>query len=167
MAIGSVKFFNTPKGFGFIIPDVGGDDIFVDKASVRLAGMSDLEKGQRLSYEIGQDAKGALKAVKLETVGPTISNAMAENSTADHAPNRAHPHVLRGAASRGSRPANRQVYKGQPHRSSKVVAESVEWRRNYERYCNLALRTGDDPVAREGYLQHAEHFYRMMNGSDT
>jgi hypothetical protein len=40
-----------------------------------------------------------------------------------------------------------------------------EWQQKYERYCELARNANDDQVAREGYWQHAEHFYRMMYGS--
>jgi CspA family cold shock protein len=166
MAIGSVKFFHSPKGFGFIVPEVGGIDVFVDKAAVRLAGMSDLEKGQRLSYEIEQDAKGAVKAVKLELAEPVIPNAPAVNSSRKPS-YRPRPNAPKGTASRNSRLPNPAVHNGVQNKNGKATAATHEWQQNYERYCELARNASNDQVAREGYLQHAEHFYRMMNGAAT
>jgi len=57
MVLGSVKFFNASKGFGFIVPEIEGNDVFIDKTALHLAGLFELEKGQRLSNEIEQDAK--------------------------------------------------------------------------------------------------------------
>jgi CspA family cold shock protein len=66
MAIGTVKFFNTAKGFGFITPEDGGRDIFVHKKSIELAGITSLSQGQRLSFETVQNAKGAVQASDLK-----------------------------------------------------------------------------------------------------
>ena len=52
MATGTVKFFNTQKGFGFITPTDGGKDVFVHISAVERAGMSTLTEGQRISYEV-------------------------------------------------------------------------------------------------------------------
>ena len=52
MATGTVKFFNSQKGFGFIVQDGGGPDVFVHISAVERAGMSTLNEGQRVSYEI-------------------------------------------------------------------------------------------------------------------
>src|SRR3972149_1091401 len=52
MATGTVKFFNTQKGFGFITPSDGSRDVFVHISAVERAGMSTLNEGQRLTYEI-------------------------------------------------------------------------------------------------------------------
>jgi CspA family cold shock protein len=52
MAIGTVKFFNTNKGFGFIRPEAGGPDVFVHITAVERAGMRTLTEGQRVSYEV-------------------------------------------------------------------------------------------------------------------
>jgi CspA family cold shock protein len=52
MATGTVKFFNTQKGFGFITPTDGSRDVFVHISAVERAGMSTLNEGQRVSYEI-------------------------------------------------------------------------------------------------------------------
>ncbi len=65
MTIGTVKFFNANKGFGFIAPEDGGKDVFVHASAVEMAGMSVLSEGQRVSFEIQSDVKGA-KAVNLQ-----------------------------------------------------------------------------------------------------
>ena len=52
MSTGTVKWFNTQKGFGFIQPDDGGKDVFVHISAVERAGMSSLQEGQKLSYEL-------------------------------------------------------------------------------------------------------------------
>ena len=66
MAIGTVKFFNNAKGFGFIQPDDGAKDVFVHKSAVDSAGMATLTEGQRVKYEIvterGKTAAGNLSA---------------------------------------------------------------------------------------------------------
>ena len=55
MAYGTVKFFNQEKGFGFITPDAGGQDVFVHVSAVQ--GSTLLRDGQRVSYEVGQDRR--------------------------------------------------------------------------------------------------------------
>jgi CspA family cold shock protein len=57
MATGTVKWFNGQKGFGFIQPDDGGNDVFVHVSAVERAGLSGLAEGQKLSYEIKVDTK--------------------------------------------------------------------------------------------------------------
>lgn len=66
MTIGTVKFFDTGKGFGFIAPDTGGNDAFVHISAVQAAGMHTLEKDQRVSYELEQDNRGKTSAVNLQ-----------------------------------------------------------------------------------------------------
>ncbi len=67
MATGAVKWFNATKGFGFIAPDGGGNDVFVHISAVKEAGMSDLQEGQKLSYDLveqrGKTSAGNLKAI--------------------------------------------------------------------------------------------------------
>lgn len=57
MAKGTVKWFNATKGFGFIQPDDGGQDVFVHISAVERAGLRDLRDGQKISYEIVQDKR--------------------------------------------------------------------------------------------------------------
>ncbi|HWJ71191.1 MAG TPA: cold-shock protein [Sphingobium sp.] len=66
MPIGTVKFFNVDKGYGFITPDDGGSDSFVHISAVERAGMVTLQKDQKLSYEIETDRRGKESAVNLE-----------------------------------------------------------------------------------------------------
>jgi len=57
MAIGTVKFFNSTKGFGFIAPDTGGDDVFVHISAVERAGMRTLVEGQKVSFDAVMDSR--------------------------------------------------------------------------------------------------------------
>lgn len=57
MATGTVKWFNSTKGFGFIQPDDGGQDVFVHISAVERAGLRDLRDGQKISYELVQDKR--------------------------------------------------------------------------------------------------------------
>jgi CspA family cold shock protein len=61
---GTVKFYNSTKGFGFIAPEGGGKDVFVHATALERAGMSGLNEGQRVSFDTEQDQRGA-KAVNL------------------------------------------------------------------------------------------------------
>jgi CspA family cold shock protein len=65
MPIGTVKFFNADKGYGFIQPDDGGNDAFVHISAVEAAGMRTLDRDQRVSYELEQDKRGKMAAVNL------------------------------------------------------------------------------------------------------
>ena len=65
MPTGTVKFFNTDKGYGFIAPDDGGNDSFVHISAVQAAGMMTLDKDQRLNYEVEQGKNGKASAVNL------------------------------------------------------------------------------------------------------
>lgn len=58
MASGTVKWFNTAKGFGFIAPDGGGKDVFVHITAVQRAGLQALNEGQRLDFDVVDDKKG-------------------------------------------------------------------------------------------------------------
>jgi CspA family cold shock protein len=57
MAQGTVKWFNATKGFGFIQPDDGGQDVFVHISAVERAGMSGLNEGQKVSYDLVADRR--------------------------------------------------------------------------------------------------------------
>jgi CspA family cold shock protein len=67
MATGTIKFFNTQKGFGFIQPLDGGKDVFVHISAVERAGMSTLSEGQKVSYEVVSE-RGKLAAANLQAV---------------------------------------------------------------------------------------------------
>ena len=66
MPIGTVKFFDNGKGYGFITNEAGGNDAFVHMTAVQAAGMNSLEKEQRLSYELENDKRGKTSAVNLQ-----------------------------------------------------------------------------------------------------
>lgn len=66
MAIGTVKFFNENKGYGFIAPDGGGQDAFVHISAVENSGMRTLRENQRVSYELQEDRRGKMAAVNLK-----------------------------------------------------------------------------------------------------
>jgi CspA family cold shock protein len=69
MAIGTVKWYNAQKGFGFIQPDDGGKDAFVHVSAIERAGMSDLREGQKISFELVTDTRsGKMSADKLQAV---------------------------------------------------------------------------------------------------
>jgi len=57
MASGTVKWFNPTKGFGFIQPDDGGNDVFVHISAVERAGLGSLNEGQKISYEVERDQR--------------------------------------------------------------------------------------------------------------
>jgi CspA family cold shock protein len=62
MATGTVKFFNAQKGFGFIVQDSGGPDVFVHISAVERAGMRNLNEGQKLTFDIVADRKNGKSA---------------------------------------------------------------------------------------------------------
>jgi cold shock protein len=66
MPIGTVKFFNADKGYGFIAPEDGSADSFVHITAVNKAGMTTLEKDQKVKYELESDNRGRTSAVDLE-----------------------------------------------------------------------------------------------------
>lgn len=67
MATGTVKFFNTTKGFGFIAPETGGKDVFVHISAVERAGLRGLADGQKVSYDLEKDRQGRESATNLKT----------------------------------------------------------------------------------------------------
>ena len=70
MAIGTVKWFNATKGFGFIAPDDGGKDVFVHISAVERSGIARLSEGQKIEFELVADRRsGKSSAENLKTVG--------------------------------------------------------------------------------------------------
>ena len=67
MATGTVKWFNPAKGFGFIEPEQGGNDVFVHISAVERSGLTTLDEGQKVSYEI-QEERGKQSACDLKAV---------------------------------------------------------------------------------------------------
>lgn len=68
MSSGTVKWFNNKKGFGFIVPEAGGNDVFVHISAVEKSGMKALVEGQKVSYELAPDREGRMTAVNLKAV---------------------------------------------------------------------------------------------------
>jgi CspA family cold shock protein len=64
MATGTVKFFNTQKGYGFIVQDNGGPDVFVHISAVERAGMHQLNEGQKLSFDVQPDRRSGKSAAE-------------------------------------------------------------------------------------------------------
>jgi CspA family cold shock protein len=58
MAVGTVKWFNATKGFGFITPDEGGEDLFVHHSAIQMQGYRELTEGQRVEFDVTQGQKG-------------------------------------------------------------------------------------------------------------
>jgi CspA family cold shock protein len=66
MTIGTVKFFNEQKGYGFISPEDGGQDAFVHISAVERAGLRTLDRDQRVSYDLETDRRGKTSAVNIQ-----------------------------------------------------------------------------------------------------
>ena len=73
MTVGTVKFFNDAKGYGFIAPDGGGNDAFVHISAVENSGMRTLRENQRVSYELAEDRRGKMAAVNLQDASDTTA----------------------------------------------------------------------------------------------
>ena len=79
MTVGTVKFFNENKGYGFIQPDEGGQDAFVHISAVENSGMRTLRENQRVSYELAPDRRGKMAAVNIKAA----DEAPAAEATSD------------------------------------------------------------------------------------
>ena len=66
MSVGTVKWFNSQKGYGFIQPDDGSKDVFVHISAVEVSGLGSLNEGQKLSYEVQRGQQGKVSAVNLQ-----------------------------------------------------------------------------------------------------
>ena len=69
MAQGTVKWFNTQKGFGFINPDDGGNDVFVHITAIQTSGFNSLDEGQKVTYELEEQRNGKMAAIELAAIG--------------------------------------------------------------------------------------------------
>jgi CspA family cold shock protein len=72
MTIGTVKFFNDSKGYGFIAPETGGNDAFVHISAVEKSGMRTLRENQRVSYDLQEDRRGKMTAVNIQDASDTV-----------------------------------------------------------------------------------------------
>src|SRR3954462_11053943 len=70
MAVGTVKWFNATKGFGFIKPDDGGQDLFVHQTEIEMQGYRQLDEGQRVEFEVGEGKKGPQATAVRPVRGP-------------------------------------------------------------------------------------------------
>ena len=66
MSIGTVKWFNTQKGYGFIQPDDGSKDVFVHISAVEMSGLGNLREGQKISFDTERGQQGKTSAVNLK-----------------------------------------------------------------------------------------------------
>lgn len=66
MSVGTVKWFNSTKGFGFIEPESGGADVFVHITAVQASGLDGLEEGQKVSFDLEEARNGKTNAVNLQ-----------------------------------------------------------------------------------------------------
>ena len=82
MPIGTVKFFNSSKGYGFIQPDDGSKDAFVHISAVENSGMSMLSENQRISYDLEEDRRGKMSAVNLKAAEDNAGSAQAAEQPA-------------------------------------------------------------------------------------
>jgi CspA family cold shock protein len=85
MPVGTVKFFNESKGYGFIAPDGGGPDAFVHITAVERAGMRTLRENQRVSYDLEEDRRGKMAAGNLRSAEEATSEEPANDQQAEAA----------------------------------------------------------------------------------
>ena len=84
MPVGTVKFFNEGKGYGFISPDGGGQDAFVHISAVERSGMRTLRENQRVAYDLQEDNRGKMKAENLKSADEAEApEAAAEETTSE------------------------------------------------------------------------------------
>jgi CspA family cold shock protein len=79
MTIGTVKFFNEGKGYGFIAPDGGGQDAFVHISALERSGLRSLRENQRVSYDLEEDRRGKMAAVNIQPAEDSTSAPEAAN----------------------------------------------------------------------------------------
>lgn len=81
MSTGQVKWFNNAKGFGFILPDDGGSDLFVHYSAIRMDGYKTLKAGQAVTFDVAEGPKG-LHAINIEPGEPRPRSSNASNEPA-------------------------------------------------------------------------------------
>ena len=79
MPVGTVKFFNDSKGYGFIQPDDGGKDAFVHISAIERSGLTGLSENQRISYDLEDDRRGKISAINLKTPEEVASSSQADS----------------------------------------------------------------------------------------
>lgn len=85
MPVGTVKFFNEGKGYGFIAPDGGGQDAFVHITAVERAGMGTLRENQRVAYDLEEDRRGKMAAGNLRAADDAEGSTEAPEQAEDEA----------------------------------------------------------------------------------
>ena len=85
MPVGTVKFFNEQKGYGFIAPDGGGQDAFVHISAVEGAGMGTLRENQRIAYDLEEDRRGKMAAGNLRSADEAGGDEPATGQAANDA----------------------------------------------------------------------------------
>jgi cold shock protein len=85
MPIGTVKFFNEGKGYGFIAPETGGNDAFVHISAVESSGMRTLRENQRVSYDLQEDRRGKMAAVNLKDASQASQGADSDQASSESA----------------------------------------------------------------------------------
>jgi len=85
MPTGTVKFFNSSKGYGFIQPDDGGNDAFVHISAVERSGMIGLSENQRIAYDLEEDRRGKMSAINLKAPEDAGGPSQADEQPADQA----------------------------------------------------------------------------------
>ena len=81
MPIGTVKFFNSSKGYGFIQPDGGGSDAFVHISAVERSGMTSLSDNQRVAYDLQEDRPGKMSAINLKAPDEVATSDQTEQAS--------------------------------------------------------------------------------------
>jgi CspA family cold shock protein len=84
MPLGTVKWFNDAKGFGFIEPEGGGDDVFAHFSAVQMEGFRTLKQGGRVSYELVQGPKGSLAQNIRPVADAAEAQSSADSTTVSH-----------------------------------------------------------------------------------